>query len=443
MDSIQLTLQTVKRPKGFLKFVIPSVLSMVFMALYTIIDGIFVAHYSGTNALAAINIVLPLFSLAGGLGIMSASGGSALVGIALGAGQKEKANQLFSMILGATTVLGIALSVVTLLFLKPLLMLLGATPRLMADASIYGTMIALMIPVFIVKVLLEFFMRIDGQPNLSLVLSISGGVINMALDYLFMAIYGWGILGAALATAIGSVFSMGIGVWYFITKSNLRYHSTKWSLKTLWAVCFNGSSEMLTELSTGLTTFLFNVSALKMAGEEGLAALSVVMYTHFLLMSVCLGFSSGVAPLVSYAHGANEKDTMKKLSQRSLKYIALLSITMTLMAFFKSDMLTQLFIREEGIVFTMTTQAIQWFSLAFIFMGTNIFVSAKYTALNQGLKSAGVAFLRSLLGPVLGISLLPIILGIKGLWLVVPFAEGLTFMAVIYLTQKEKSHEGF
>lgn len=436
MDSMQHALKKAEKTAGFFKFVLPSVLSMVFMALYTVVDGIFVARYSGPDALAAINIVLPLFSLAGGLGIMAASGGSAIVGIQLGAGKRDEANKLFSMIVSATTLLSLVLAGLTLIGFNPLLHALGATARLMPYAKIYGLMIALMLPVFILKILLEFFMRIDGKPNLSLILSVSGGVINIVLDWLFMAQFHMGIAGAALATAIGAVVSLSIGIWYFFTQSTLKFTWVPWDQKQLLDVAFNGSSEMLTELSTGITTFLFNITAMKFAGETGLAALSILLYTHFLLMSVFLGFSSGVAPLISYAHGANERAVLEQLIRRSRRYIFMASITIVLFTVIKADLLTVIFVPTHSKVYAMTFEAIQLFAATFVFMGINIFASAKYTALNNGKVSALIALLRSLIGTLLGLLLLPPFFGLTGLWLVIPFSEALTFMLVFYLSKR-------
>lgn len=439
MDSMKLAIKNAEKPSGFIKFVLPSVLSMVFMALYTVIDGIFVSRYSGPDALAAINIVLPLFSLAGGLGIMAASGGSAIVGIHLGAGERKEANRLFSMVVSSTTLMGCLLSILAFIGFEPLLHILGASERLMPYAKIYGLMIVLALPVFILKVLLEFFMRIDGKPNLSLIMSISGGVINIVLDWLFMAVFHMGIAGAAIATAIGAVVSLGIGIWYFFTQSTLKFSWVKWDFKHLSGVAFNGSSEMLTELSTGITTFLFNLTALKLAGETGLAALSILLYTHFLLMSAFLGFSSGVAPLISYAHGANDHAVMKKIIARSRKYILVASIIITLFTVVKADLLTRIFISSNSPVYALTFVAIQLFAPTFIFMGINIFSSAKYTALNNGKVSAQIALLRSLIGTLLGLAFLPSLLGLEGLWLVIPFSEMLTFGLVVYLNKQKKS----
>ena len=394
----------------------------------------FVARFSGPDALAAINIVLPLFSLAGGLGIMAASGGSAIVGIQLGAGKRDEANRLFSMIVSSTTVMGILLSILALLGFKPLLHLLGASEKLMPYAEIYGLMIVLMLPVFILKVLLEFFMRIDGKPNLSLILSISGGVINIGLDWYFMAQLHMGIAGAALATAIGAVVSLMIGIIYFLTQSNLKFTWVAWDAKSLFDVAFNGSSEMLTELSTGITTFLFNIMAMKFAGETGLAALSILLYTHFLLMSVFLGFSSGVAPLISYAHGAEAQPLMHRIVKRSRTYILAASLAIVCFTILKADFLTGIFVSPDSPVYDMTLEAIQLFAATFVFMGINIFASARYTALNNGKLSAVIALLRSLIGTLIGLAILPSLLGLTGLWLVIPFAEALTFLLVLYLS---------
>lgn len=438
MSTIEFALHESKANKGFVKFILPSVLSMVFLSLYTIVDGIFVANYSGPIALAGMNIVLPIFSLAGGLGIMAASGGSALVGIALGEGDRSKANKLFSMVLTSTLALGLVIAALTLLNFKSILVMLGATETLLPYAEIYGKMIVWMIPVFIMKVLLEFFMRIDGNPNLSLILSLSGGIINIVLDWYFMSQLHMGILGAALATAIGSIVSLLIGIWYFFTRSQLKYAFVKWDFKVLTQVFFNGSSEMFTELSTGITTFFFNITAIRLAGETGLAALSVLMYSHFLLMSVFLGFSSGVAPLISYAEGAKSYTMLRLIERRSCFYILVIQAIVAVTALTQAPLLAGFFLNSQTEAFNMTVEAIRLFSVAFLFMGLNIFASAKYTAINNGLKSAVIAIQRSLIGTLIGIAVLPLIFGIQGLWLAVPLAEALAFIVVVILHQREK-----
>lgn len=438
MSAIELALNESKANRGFIKFILPSVLSMVFLSLYTIVDGIFVAKYSGPIALAGMNIVLPIFNLAGGLGIMAASGGSALVGIALGEGNRKKANQLFSMILSSTLVLGIIITILALINFKPILLLLGVTDTLLPYAEIYGKMIVWMMPVFIIKVLLEFFMRVDGNPNLSLILSVSGGVINIVLDWYFMSQLHMGIAGAALATAIGSSVSMLIGLWYFFTKSQLKFSPVPWDFRVLGQVVFNGSSEMFTELSTGITTFFFNITAIRLAGETGLAALSVLMYSHFLLMSVFLGLSSGVAPLISYAEGAKSYSMLRLIEKRSRHYIIAIQVVVTIFAATQAQMLAGVFLNNQTEAYQMTVEAIRLFSVAFLFMGLNIFASARYTAINNGLKSAIVAIQRSLVGTLIGVAILPLALGIRGLWLVIPFAEIFAFAVVIVMHQREK-----
>ncbi|GAA0069566.1 multidrug efflux MATE transporter CdeA [Clostridium sardiniense] len=428
----------------FLKFVSPAIVSMVFISLYTIIDGIFVSIFVGSDALASINIVLPIISIVFAIAVMFGTGGSAIIAQKLGQGKLEDANKSFSFLSFSALILGLITGIVMFLFIEDISISLGATDKLIDYCISYGRIIALFTPVFILKSLAEYYIRTDGDFKFSLYISIIGGVINIVFDYVFIKILGLGIAGAALATVLGVLISLIFGVWYFLSsKSTLKFTKIVVDFKLLLNTLINGSSEMVTELSTGITTLLFNMLALKYAGENGVAALTIILYAHFLLVSTYLGFASGISPLISYNYGANNSDKLKETYKYSEIFILVSSIIIFLVSIVFSKNIVGVFVKPGDPVFDLALGGLKIFSVAFLFVGVNIFASGLFTAFSNGKISSLISAARAFIFVILGCIVLPPLFDINGLWLVVPFAELTTILVSIFFLKKYKKIYAF
>lgn len=414
-------------PASFFKLAAPAVGSMIFMALYTIVDGIFVSRLVGTDALASINIMMPLINITFGVAIMIAAGGSAVVGLMLGEKREGDACAAFTALLAVGLLLGVLLAIPLALFQRPFVRLLGATPALYDYCYIYGFLLSLSIPVAIVKTLMEYFTRTDGSASFSMWMSVIGGVTNILLDWLFIGPMGMGIAGAALGTVAGYFVSLLMGLSYFLhKKSGLRFVSPRLTMGTLLKICSNGSSEMVTELSTGVTTLLFNLVTLRWMGENGLAAISIILYVHFLLNSVYLGFICGVAPAISFNHGAGDHGQLRRIVRYSRIFLLGSSGAVFLFCIFFTPVLVGVFTPASSPVFPIASHGLRLFAATFLFIGVNVFASGLFTAFGNGGVSALLSFLRAFLFPIPGVLLLPYLLEADGVWLATPAAELLT-----------------
>lgn len=423
--------------REFLKFVSPAIISMVFISLYTIIDGIFVSKLIGSNALASINITLPIVNLLCGIGIMFGTGGSALVSISMGENNYKEANNRFSLILLTTLIIGIVISIIGVIFNKEIFRFLGATDVLMDYCRNYGIIIIVASPIYMLKMLFEYFTRTDGAFKFSLFTSVLGGVINVVFDYIFIAKFDLGIAGAALATILGSTIAMILSVLYFLTKkSSLKYVLPKFNFSVLRESALNGSSEMVTELSSAITTFMFNYVAMKFAGENGVAAVTIILYANFLMISTYLGFVSGIAPLISYNYGAKNEEKIKETHNYSKKFILSSSILVFIICFIFSPIIVNSFVDKSSDVFNLALNGLKIFSFAFLFTGLNIYASGLFTAFSNGKISAIVSFARAFVFILIGFLTLPSLFGINGLWLIVPFAELITTSLSILFIKK-------
>lgn len=414
-------------PAAFFKLAAPAVGSMIFMALYTIVDGIFVSRLVGTDALASINIMMPLINLTFGVAIMIAAGGSAVVGLMLGQKREADACSAFSALLAAGLLIGFLMALPLALFQRQFVRLLGATPALYGYCYTYGFLLSLSIPVAIVKSLLEYFTRTDGNASFSMWMSVIGGITNILLDWLFIGPMGMGIAGAALGTVAGYGVSLLMGLGYFLRKrSGLRFSKPRLRAGTLLKVFSNGSSEMVTELSTGVTTLLFNLVTLRWMGENGIAAISIILYVHFLLNSVYLGFICGVAPAISYNHGAGDHPQLRRIVRYSRIFLLASSGMVFFFCIFFTPVLVGVFTPASSPVFPVASHGLRLFAPTFLFIGVNVFASGLFTAFGNGGISALLSFLRAFLFPIPGVLLLPYLLEADGVWVATPAAELLT-----------------
>ena len=418
-------------------FTTPTMMMMVFLSLYTIIDGIFVSRFVGQSALSAINITLPLICLTYGVAVMLATGGSAIVAKKFGEGKSLEAKQNFSLIVGFSVLLSLILMMIELLCMPTILNWLGATENLYSYCYEYGILITLFVPMAMLKSLFEFFMITANQPKLGLINTVIGGVTNIILDYVFIAVLDLGIAGAALATGIGMTIPSVIGVIYFMNQKNyLHFTKPNLDFKVILQSMANGSSEMVTNLSTAVTTLLFNLMMIKYLGENGVAAMTIVLYAQFLLMSVYLGFASGAAPLISFSYGENNTNQLKRLINYSRRFIFVASIVTFALALLLASTIIKIFTGGETEVYHITLSGFRLFSLSFLPIGMNIFTSSMFTAFSNGRISALISVLRTLVLVIIGIIILPVLFDLNGIWLTIPFAEFITLIISLYLTKR-------
>lgn len=429
--------------KKLIKFTIPTIIMMIFTSIYGVVDGIFVSNCVGSDAFAAVNLIMPAIMIIGTIGFMLGTGGSALVSKTIGEGDKEKANRYFSMLIYLLTILGIIFTIVGVILVGPMAKLLGADESMLSECITYGRTLLLFLVPFVLQNAFQSFLIVAEKPTFGLIISIIAGVTNMLLDFLFMKVLKIGVFGAALATGISQAIAVIIPVVYFISKKNniLALTKTKFELKPILQACANGSSEMLTNLSMSLVNMLFNAQLMKYAGSDGVVAFGIIMYVSFIFSGTYLGYSIGTAPIVGYHYGAGNSDELKSLLKKSFKLIAITSIVMTGIAEVLSRLLASIFVSYDAGLLEMTTNAIQIFAMSYLISGFNIFSSSFFTALNNGAVSAAISFLRTLVFQVIMIFVLPIILGLNGIWLAVVIAEILSLIvSAIFLIINRKKY---
>ena len=425
------------------KFTIPCIVMMVVTSIYSIVDGFFVSNFVGKTPLAAINFIYPLLMLISSIGFMFGTGGSALIGKTLGEGNKEKANSIFSLLVYVTMVLSVVISVVCFIFLENISALLGAEGEMLKQSVMYGRTLLISLPFLMLQFEFQSFFVTAEKPQLGLVMTVIAGVTNMVLDALFIAVFRWGIMGAAIATATSQFAGGMMAILYFCFNKNslLRFGKAEFDRKALVRACTNGSSELLNNISMSLISMLFNIQLLKYSGENGVAAYGVIMYINLIFLSIFIGYSTGVAPVVSYHFGANNTDELKNLRKKSILIMILSSVAMFIAGEIFGPILAKLYVGYDIELLSMTSRAFQIYSFSFLFAGFAIFGSAFFTALNDGLTSAFISFLRTLVFEVAAVLLLPLILGIDGIWLSIVSAEFLALITTaIFLIAKRKKY---
>ena len=384
--------------KRLLRFVISPVLMMIFTSLYSIVDGFFVSNYVGKTPFAAVNLIMPVMMGIGTVGFMIGTGGSAIVSKTLGEGKRDLAQRYFSMLVYTAIILGGLLSAAGFIFIRPISEALGATGELLDHCIVYGRILFLSMTAFILQSVFHSFFIAAEKPGLSLRVSLAAGLTNIVLDYVFIAVFRWGIAGAAIATAIGEVIGGVVPILYFSRKNNslLRLTRTRFDGRVLLKTCANGASEMVTNLSMSIVNILYNFQLMKLAGEDGVAAYGVIMYVNFIFMAIFLGYSIGSAPIVSYHYGAQNHAELKNLFKKSLLLVCGAGIILTVLAEVFSGPLVGIFVSYDAGLFEMTRHGFRLYALAFLMMGINVWGSAFFTALNNGAVSAAISFLRTL-----------------------------------------------
>lgn len=424
-----------------LRFAFPTITMMIFLGLYTIVDTIFVARFVNTNALSAINIVCPIINITVGLATMLATGGSAVVARKMGSGNEKEAKENFTLIICAGLIIGLLITLIGFLFFEPIIRGLGASDILFPYCRDYLTILLIFAPANVMQCLYVNLFVTAGKPGLGLWLSVFAGLTNIILDYVFIVPMQMGISGAAIATSIGYMIPTIAGTCFFAkNKGSLSFVRPKFDIKVIGESCFNGASEMVSQLSTAITTFLFNITMMKLLGEDGVAAVTIIIYSQFLLTTMYIGFSMGVAPVISYNYGSHNHIRLKKIFRICMGFIAICSVLIFVVSMLGGSYISNIFAGQEKNVNEITKSGFSIFSFSFLFCGLNIFASAMFTALSNGKVSAIISFLRTLGFITVGLLVLPTFLNITGVWLAVPLAELLALFVSITLILRYRKH---
>ena len=415
-----------------LRFTMPSIVMMIFTSIYSVVDGIFVSNFAGKTPFAAINLIMPYIMVLGTVGFMMGTGGTALISKTLGMGDKKKANEIFSLLTYVCIGSGVVISVIALVLLRPVAMRLGAEGEILEDCVLYGKIVLPAATAYILQFAFQSFCVTAEKPNLSLTMTVVSGVCNIVLDALFVAVLRWGLAGAAAATAIAQVVGAVIPIVYFArpNESLLRLGKCRFDGKALLRTCTNGASELMSNLSMSLVGMLYNLQLIKYAGEDGIAAYGVIMYVNLFFLSVFIGFSIGTAPLIGFNHGAQNHGELKSLFKKSVVIIALTSMLMAVSGILLARPLASVFVSYDQTLMEMTIRGFTIYSLSFLLCGFNIFGSSLFTALNNGLISAVISFVRTLICQIAAVMILPLFFHLDGIWASVVAAE----LAALLLT---------
>ena len=408
-----------------LRFTLPSVGMMIMTSVYGVVDGYFVSNYVGLTPFAAVNLIMPFLMILGGTGFMFGSGGSALIAKTLGEGKKELANKTFSLLVYSAAALGVIFSVLGIAVLRHVSALLGAEGELLENCVRYGRIYLASMPFYLLQYTFQSFFIAAEKPRMGLLVTIAAGVTNMALDALFVAVFEWGLEGAASATAISITVGGVIPLIYFFRKNTslFRLGKTRFDGKALLKTCTNGSSELMSNISMSIVNMLYNFQLNKYAGEDGIAAYGVMMYVNLVFLAIFIGYSVGTAPIISYHYGAENKDELKSLLKKSAVIIWISSAAMIITAQLLAYPLAKIFVGYDETLMKLTLDGFRIFSVSFLFAGTAIFGSSFFTALNDGLTSALISFLRTLVFQTAAVLVLPLFFDVDGVWFSVAAAE--------------------
>lgn len=404
--------------KKLFKFVLPSILMMIFTSIYGVIDGLFISNFVGKTPFAAINLIMPFIMILGGMGFMIGTGGTALVSKVLGENDKEKANRYFTMCIVFAVILGAVLTVVGIALMRPIVKLLGASEDMVEDSVLYGRIVVGFTTFFMLQNIFQSFLAAAEKPKLGFIVTLIAGCANAVLDALFIVVFKWGIVGAAVATGIGQILGGVIPLVYFARKNGslLKFVKTKLEIKPILKVCGNGSSELLTNVSASVVSMLFNFQLMKFYGENGVAAYGVLMYVQLVFCAMEIGYTIGSAPIIGYNLGAENHVEMKNMFKKSMIILSITGIVLSGLAQALAYPLAKLFVGYDDELLRLTVKAFRTFSFSFCMSGIAIFSSGFFTALNNGLVSAVLSFIRTFVFQIAYVFLLPFIFGNDGIW---------------------------
>lgn len=425
------------------RFTLPSIVMLIFSSLYGVVDGFFVSNFVGKEAFTAVNFIMPFLMILGAIGFLFGTGGGALIARTMGEGNPDLANRQFSLVVYVSLGIGVILTVLGFWLLRPVASFLGAEGVLLEDCVRYGRVILLANPAYILQYEFQCLFATAQKPKLGLYVTVASGLTNMVLDALFVAVFPWGLEGAAAATALSQCVGGLLPLLYFGRKnsSRLRLTRTQWMGRALLKVCGNGSSELLSNISMSLVSMLYNVQLLRYAGQDGVASYGVLMYVMLVFQSIFIGYSIGVAPVVSYQYGAKNSVELQGLRQKSLRVIGAAAVLMFAVALLSAEPLSRIFVGYDAALLDLTLHAFSIYSFSFLFAGFSIFASAFFTALNDGLTSAVISFVRTLVFQVVCVLVFPLIWGVDGIWLAIVGAEMLAVaVSAGFLVIKRKKY---
>lgn len=428
-----------------MRFCLPSIIMMVFTSIYGVVDGYFVSNFVGKTAFAAVNLIMPFLMILGGVGFMVGTGGSALVAKCLGEKDDEKARRVFSMMIYLTLILGVTLSVLGIIFAEPMARFLGADESMLGNCVTYARTCLIFNTMFMLQNVFQSFLVTAEKPKLGLAVIVAAGCTNMVLDALFIAVFRWEVIGAALATGLSQTVGGLLPLLFFLRKDNgskLRVVKTGMEIRPIVQACANGASELMTNISSSIVSMLYNHQLIKLAGENGVSAYGVLMYVSFIFAAIFIGYSIGTAPIVGYNFGAQNHPEMKNILKKSVRLTLGTGVVMLGLAQLLAAPLAHVFVGYDQELFNMTVHAFRLFSFMFLFSGFNIFTSSFFTALNNGAISAAVSFLRTLVFQMAAVLILPVFFKLDGVWISVAFAEICAFViSIIFLVAKRKKYQ--
>lgn len=422
--------------RKIIKFTLPTIIMTLFTSIYGIVDGIFVSNIINSNAFASINLIMPFTLILGSIGFMFGTGGSALVSKILGENESKKAKEYFSVLIYSLIIIGVIISIISFIFMKPIATFLGAKDELLEMSMLYGKILMFSLPFLFLQNCFQSFMIVAERPKIGLVISLISGISNMILDYIFIYLFKFGIIGAGGATAISQFIGGIIPLVYFGRKNTttLKLVKTKLLIKPIINTCYNGLSEMVSNISYSIVNILFNLQIMKYIGVNGIVAYGIINYVSFIFISVYLGFSTGAIPIISYHYGAKNKDEIKNLLKIGVRILFVVSIILTLIAEIFSKIFASIFVAYDTELLKLSTTAFRLFSVSYLISWFNLYVSSFFTALNDGRTSAVISFSRAFVGQIIMILVLPILFGINGLWLAATFSEIISlFISLIFL----------
>lgn len=429
-----------------IRFTLPSIAMMIFTSIYSVVDGFFVSNFAGKTPFAAVNLIMPVLQILGTVGLMFGTGGTALISNTFGSGDKEKANRYFSLIVYVAFGLGLVLAILGFVFIRPIAALFGAEGELLDNCVMYARIILCALPFYVLQMMFQSFFVAAEKPHLGLLVTVSAGLTNIILDAVLVVLLPreYKLAGAAVATAVAQMVGGIIPLFYFFRENNstLRLGKTKFESKPIYKACTNGSSEFMSNVSMNLVGILYNLQLMKYAGEDGVAAYGVMMYVSMIFSAAFLGYTIGVAPVIGFHYGAQNYVELKGLLRKSLVMISAFGVVMVGSAELLAAPISKVFVGYDAELLELTVSGFRIFALCFAFLGFGIFVSGFFTALNDGLTSALIAFLRTLVFQTAAILILPMIWGIDGVWISVVVAEFVSMVlgSIFLILKKGKYH---
>ena len=417
-----------------LRFVLPSISMMVFASIYGVVDGLFVSNFVGKVPFAAVNLIMPAIMILGPLGMVVGTGGSAIVAKTMGEGDYERANRYFSLMVYATAIGGSILALIGFIFMRPLSLLLGADGPMLEYCVLYGRVSMISLAAYMLENLFQTFLVTAERPKMGFQVTLISGITNMVLDALFIAVFHWGVAGAALATAVSEYAGAVIPLVFFFREngSPLRLGSTTLDWGLLGRTCINGSSEFVSNTAFSLVSMIYNLQLMRLAGENGVAAYGVMMYVNFIFVAIFFGYTLGAGPIISFHFGAKNTDELRSLFRKSMVLMLIIGVGLTALAFAAAHPLAKLFVGYDPELFTMTRTGLRLYSLGFTLVGVNIFGSALFTALNNGQVSALISMVRSFVFKICTVLTLPLVFGVNGIWLSMLASELLSLLLTLF-----------